>query len=137
MDSGRDSPAMPACGRRGFLASGLALALSSALSLPGSAKAAAASEGSGQFVYDGSTYPYPIPWLDKNGSHNQPAGPGNEPSSIYHFKGKVARCSDFTGMGTDNKGNRIPFGSPTTDNSFMQGGYFTGRAARKGTFAHL
>ena len=24
---------------------------------------------------NGGTEPYPIPWLDKNGSHNQPAGP--------------------------------------------------------------
>jgi hypothetical protein len=31
---------------------------------------------------NGSTDPYPIPWLDKNGSHNQPAGPNLEPSHI-------------------------------------------------------
>ena len=48
---------------------------------------------------NGGSDPYPIPWLDKNGSHNQPAGPGLEPSHIYHFKGRVARCSTFTGMG--------------------------------------
>lgn len=64
---------------------------------------------------NGGADPYPIPWLDKNGSHNQPAGPNLEPSHIYHFKGRVARCSTFTGMGTDNQGNRIAFGSPTTD----------------------
>jgi hypothetical protein len=46
---------------------------------------------------------YPIPWLDKNGSHNQPAGPDLGPSHIYHFKGRVARCSTFTGMRTDNQ----------------------------------
>jgi hypothetical protein len=63
---------------------------------------------------NGGTDPYPIPWLDKNGSHNQPAGPNLEPSHIYHFKGRVARCSTFTGMGTDSQGNRIAFGSPTT-----------------------
>jgi len=123
--------------RRGFLTSGLILAATSALRLPGRAEAVTASEGPEKFTYDGSTDPYPIPWLDKNGSHNQPAGSGNEPSSIYHFKGKVARCSDFTGMGTDNKGIRLAFGSPTTDNAFMQGEYFTGRAVHKGTFAHL
>src|ERR1700722_3776624 len=33
------------------------------------------------------TDPYPIPWLDKNGSHNQPAALNLEPSHIYHFKG--------------------------------------------------
>jgi RNA-directed DNA polymerase len=38
-----------------------------------------------------------------------------EPSHIYHFKGRVARCSTFTGEGTDNQGSRIAFGSPTTD----------------------
>jgi hypothetical protein len=42
-------------------------------------------------TYNGGTDPYPIPWLDKNGSHNQPAGPQLEPSHIYHFKGQVGR----------------------------------------------
>jgi hypothetical protein len=75
-----------------------------------SAVYALGDEGPG--TANGSADPYPIPWLDKNGSHNQPAGPNLEPSHIYHFKGKVARCSTFTGMGTDNQGNRIAFGSP-------------------------
>jgi hypothetical protein len=70
---------------------------------------------------NGGPDPYPIPWLDKNGSHNQPAGANLEPSNIYHFKGRVARCSTFTGMGTDQEGNRVPFGSRTTDYSVMQG----------------
>jgi hypothetical protein len=61
---------------------------------------------------NGGTDPYPIPWLDQNGSHNQPAAPNSEPSHIYHFRGRVARCSTFTGMGTDNQGNRIAFGTP-------------------------
>ncbi|MDA8091711.1 MAG: hypothetical protein M0Z61_16010 [Nitrospiraceae bacterium] len=125
--------------RRGLLASGLVLAASSVLHLPGTAQAEAGlkEKKPREYSYDGSTDPFPIPWLDKNGSHNQPAGPGNEPSLIYHFKGKVARCSDFTGIGTDNKGNRLAFGSPTTDNAIMQGEYFTGREARKGSFTHL
>ena len=42
-------------------------------------------------TWNGGTDPYPIPWLDKNGSHNQPAGPNLEPSHIYHFKGSIAR----------------------------------------------
>ena len=88
-------------------------------------------------TYNGSTDPYPIPWLDKNGSHNQPAGPQLEPSHIYHFKGKVGRCADFVGMGTDNKGNRIAFGTPTTDYGFMQGEYFAGRTAQTGAFTHI
>jgi len=86
---------------------------------------------------NGGTDPYPIPWLDKNGSHNQPAGPNLEPSHIYHFKGRVARCSTFTGMGTDNQGNRIAFGSPTTDYGVMQGEYWAARAAQHGTFTHI
>jgi hypothetical protein len=86
---------------------------------------------------NGGTDPYPIPWLDRNGSHNQPAVPNLEPSHIYHFKGRVARCSTFTGMGTDNHGNRITFGSPTTDYGVMQGEYWAGRTVQKGTFTHI
>jgi hypothetical protein len=86
---------------------------------------------------NGGSDPYPIPWLDKNGSHNQPAGPNLEPSHIYHFKGRVARCSTFTGMGTDNQGNRIAFGSPTTDYGVMQGEYWAARAPQQGTFTHI
>src|SRR5260370_1194778 len=86
---------------------------------------------------NGGSDPYPIPWLDKNGSHNQPAGPNLEPSHIYHFKGRVARCSTFTGMGTDNQGNRLAFGSPTTDYGVTQGEYWAGRAAQQGTFTHI
>lgn len=86
---------------------------------------------------NGGTDPYPIPWLDKNGSHNQPAGPNLEPSHIYHFKGRVARCSTFTGTGTDNQGNRVPFGSATTDYGVMQGEYWAARAAHQGIFTHI
>lgn len=86
---------------------------------------------------NGGTDPYPIPWLDKNGSHNQPAGASLEPSHIYHFKGRVARCSTFTGMGIDNAGNRIAFGSPTTDFGVMQGEYWAARSAQNGIFAHI
>ena len=122
--------------RRSFLTSGVALAAVSALDL-GQAYGETDLCEQKPFVYDGSSDPYPIPWLDKNGSHNQPAGLDKEPSHIYHFKGKIARCADFSGMGTDNKGNRLAFGNPTTDNSFMQGEYFTGRTTHTGTFTHL
>ena len=88
-------------------------------------------------TYNGGIDPYPIPWLDKNGSHNQPAGPQLEPSHIYHFKGQVGRCADFVGMGTDNKGKRIAFGTPTTDYGFMEGEYFAGRTAQTGAFTHI
>jgi hypothetical protein len=90
-----------------------------------------------QMTANGGADPYPIPWLDKNGSHNQPAGPNLEPSHIFHFKGRVARCSTFTGMGTDNSGNRIAFGSPTTDYGVMQGEYWAARATQQGIFAHI
>jgi hypothetical protein len=86
---------------------------------------------------NGGSDPYPIPWLDKNGSHNQPAGPNLEPSHIYHFKGHVARCSTFTGAGTSNTGNRIEFGSPTTDFGVMHGEYWAARASQQGTFTHI
>ena len=56
---------------------------------------------------DGPSVPFPIPWLDMNGNHNQPAGPDLEPSHIYHFKGRVARCSGFNGAGANGKGERI------------------------------
>lgn len=85
----------------------------------------------------GNDEPYPIPWLDKNGSHNQ-AGPGLEPSSIYHFSGRVARAAEFVGSGVDGAGNRLAFGSRTTDNSFMQGECWTSqRRAHRGAWTHL
>ncbi len=87
--------------------------------------------------FNGSTCPFPIPWLDKNGSNNQMPKPGTEPSNIFHFKGFVARCNDWVGMGTDNKGNHLAFGSPTTDFSVMSGEYYAARAPQKGVFAHI
>jgi hypothetical protein len=117
--------------RRGILrAGGLALL---PLTLPTS-NATAAPPGA---TANGGNAPFPIPWLDKNGSHNQPAGPNLEPGHIYHFKGRVARSSTFTGMGTDNKGNRLAFGSPTTDYGFMQGEYWAARAPQRGAFTHI
>jgi hypothetical protein len=85
---------------------------------------------------NGGTCPYPIPWLDKNGNHNQPAMPNVELSNIYHFKGKLARCSGFHGMGTGNKGNRLAWGTPTTDYSYMAGEYWAARQAHQAVFAH-
>jgi hypothetical protein len=87
--------------------------------------------------FNGSTCPFPIPWLDKNGNHNQAPKANVELSNIFHFKGKVARCAGFTGMGTDNKGNRLAFGTPTTDFSFMSGEYFAARQPQTGIFSHI
>ena len=81
---------------------------------------------------DGPSEPFPIPWLDRNGSHNQPAGPDLEPSHIYHFKGRVARCAGFNGAGTDDTGQRILFGTKTTDYGIMQGEYWAARSAQSG-----
>jgi hypothetical protein len=89
-----------------------------------------------QDAQNGGSAPFPIPWLDKNGSFNQSPGPGQDPSNIFHFKGRVARANGFTGMGTDNQRRRIPFGTHTTDFSFMQGTYWAARTEQEGTFAH-
>lgn len=86
---------------------------------------------------DGSTQPFPLPWLDKNGSHNQSPGPRLDPSNIFHFSGRVARANNFTGVGTDNAGRRLAFGTPSTDFSFMSGRYFSGRQERTGAFTHI
>jgi hypothetical protein len=85
---------------------------------------------------NGGSCPYPIPWLDKNGNHNQIPMPNVELSNIYHFKGKLARSNGFHGMGTDNQGNRLAWGTPTTDYSYMAGEYWAGRQAHQAIFAH-
>jgi hypothetical protein len=85
---------------------------------------------------NGGSCPYPIPWLDKNGNHNQIPMPNVELSNIFHFKGKLARCNGFRGMGTDNKGNRLAWGTPTTDYSYMAGEYWAARQAHQAVFAH-
>ena len=118
--------------RRKLLRSGALALLPFAVPLP-----SYASQDQPPMTANGGTDPYPIPWLDKNGSHNQPASPTLEPSHIYHFKGRIARCSTFTGIGTDNQGNRIAFGSPTTDYGVMRGEYWAARAAQQGTFTHI
>lgn len=85
---------------------------------------------------NGGSCPYPIPWLDKNGNHNQSPMPNVELSNIYHFKGKLARCNGFHGMGTDNKGTRLAWGTPTTDYSYMAGDYWAARHPHQAIFAH-
>ena len=124
--------------RRGFLRTTLSIASAGAVSLLLSDTVTADNMPDSKLqTYNGGTDPYPIPWLDKNGNHNQPAGPQLEPSHIYHFKGRVARCAGFVGTGTDNKGNRIAFGTQTTDYGYMQGEYFAGRTPHEGTFTHI
>ncbi|MCU1311314.1 MAG: hypothetical protein JWO20_2439 [Candidatus Angelobacter sp.] len=85
---------------------------------------------------NGGPCPYPIPWLDKNGNHNQSPMPNVELSNIYHFKGKLGRCNAFHGMGTDNKGNRLAWGAPSTDYSYMSGKYWAARQAHQAIFSH-
>jgi hypothetical protein len=127
--------------RRHWLKFGLTSAL--AACVPGSRMGAqAARESCAPLIpqnhepSNGGACPYPIPWLDKNGNHNQAAMPNVELSSIFHFKGKLARCSGFHGMGTDNKGNRLAWGTPTTDYSYMAGEYWAAREAHQGIFSH-
>ncbi|MHB8110976.1 MAG: hypothetical protein ACYDHW_13205 [Syntrophorhabdaceae bacterium] len=121
--------------RRQLLGTGICLFTGASLLFSRTAKGVPPVEWSSPS--NGSSDPVPIPWLDKNGSHNQSPGPGMEPSNIYHFKGHAARCNAFTGVGTDNQGNRISFGAPSTDFSFLEGKYFAGRQERAGTFSHI
>ena len=131
----RDREKLPGITRRKLLGSGACLIAAAPFVFAGRANGQAVDGWSDPS--NGSTDPYPIPWLDKNGSHNQSPGPGMEPSNIYHFKGHVARCNGFTGMGTDNHGNRISFGAPSTDFSFMEGKYFAARQEHSGSFSHI
>jgi hypothetical protein len=87
-------------------------------------------------VSNGGPCPYPIPWLDKNGNHNQNPTTNVELSSIYHFKGKLGRCNGFHGMGTDKNGNRLAWGNPTTDYSYMAGEYWAARQSHEAIFSH-
>lgn len=121
--------------RRQLLGSGIFMIAGASLLF--SRKSPGAESGEWSAPSNGSAEPYPIPWLDKNGSHNQSPGPGMEPSSIFHFKGHVARCNAFTGTGTDNQKNRVSFGAPSTDFSFMEGEYFAARQAQSGIFSHI
>lgn len=137
--------------RREFLRAGIgAAAVAGLAAVPGCAPAIKVGAGPASVprnepiaaleavdVANGGTDPFPIPWLDRNGSHNQSPDPEMEPSNIFHFRGKVARANDFTGMGTDQAGRRIAFGAKSTDFSFMQGDYFAGRESRRGAFGHI
>ena len=127
----------PICTRRKMLSTSALAATALLLRSVSAESQQKAAQAAAPMTANGGSEPYPIPWLDKNGSHNQPAGANLEPSHIYHFKGRVARCSTFTGMGTDNQGNRIAFGSPTTDHGVMDGEYWAARTAQHGAFTHI
>jgi hypothetical protein len=121
----------------------IALASAAAVSLPGTSLSAQSDQQAcappipaNHAPSNGGSCPYPIPWLDKNGNHNQSPMPNVELSNIYHFKGKLARCNGFHGMGTDNKGNRLAWGTPTTDYSYMAGEYWASRQGHQAIFAH-
>jgi hypothetical protein len=126
--------------RRRLLQLGLASAAATSLSGVLHAQSAPAScappipENHG--VSNGGSCPFPIPWLDKNGNHNQMPKDNVELSNIFHFNGKLARCAGFHGMGTDNQGNRLAWGNPTTDYSYMAGEYWAARKAQQGIFTH-
>ena len=70
--------------------------------------------------------------------------PGQHAVVIDHWKGEqVVLVEDLghlflVGSGVDGAGNRLAFGSRTTDNSFMQGECWTSqRRARRGAWTHL
>ena len=119
----------------GLAASAVAGPLTSQIAMR--ASAATTQAAGGARLSNGGAEPFPIPWLDKNGNHNQPAGPHLEPSHVYHFKGRVGRCAGFSGMGTDNAGNRIAFGTRTTDFGFMDGEYFAARVPHQVPLTHI
>ena len=123
--------------RRRFLGAGTAGGAWLIRGCNASAQAAAEIQPVSHIDADGPSGPYPIPWLDKNGSHNQPAGPDLEPSHIYHFKGRVARSSGFSGTGTDGKNERLLFGTKTTDYGIMDGEYWAARGPQAGSFTHI
>ncbi len=103
----------------------------------GAAGAGAATLWLPDFVAAADPDPVPIPTLDPNGNHNDPPGPGAEPSEIYNFNGIVARTR-LAGMGTDGKGNALPFGSAGTDFGFVQGDYIAADGVRyTGAFTHI
>lgn len=139
-----DRDSLIALDRRRWLKLGVTSAV--VASLPGSLRAQSSPQSAPQSCAppipqnhepsNGGPCPYPIPWLDKNGSHNQAAMPNVELSSIYHFKGRLARCNGFHGMGSDNQGNRLAWGTPTTDYSYMAGEYWAARQAHQAVFAH-
>ena len=123
--------------RRDFLRTGLGLAGgAAALALPRALVALPIAPDAP--IVDGTSDPFPIPWLDRNESHNQVPAPMQEPAHIFHFRGDVARCNGFSGMGTDGHGHRLRFGGPTTDIGLMRGEYVaTDGVRRQGVFLHL
>ncbi|GAC1414508.1 MAG: hypothetical protein NVSMB5_02570 [Candidatus Velthaea sp.] len=125
-------------GRRKFLSRGAGSVAVAAALVASSATVESAEAVPSASLVDGTTDPVPIPWLDRNASHNQVPGPNQEPAHIFHFTGQVARCNGFRGMGTDGTGRRIRFGGPTTDVGLMQGTYVaTDGTLQMGTFLHL
>ncbi|WP_242346789.1 hypothetical protein [Anaeromyxobacter terrae] len=138
---GDRSRAAAGFGRRRLLTTGLgALGVAGVGGVPGGARAEKARGGGDVLAapVGGSSEPSAIPWLDKNGSHNQSPGPGMDPSNIFHFKGRIARANDFEGTGKDGKGSPLPWGAPSTDFSFIDATYWpTNRIERRGIFSHL
>src|SRR5712692_5844029 len=83
------------------------------------------------------TQPNPIPLstaLPFGSFHFLFPGPSSEPSLITDFNGFIG-VIDFTGMGSDGQGNRLPYRG---DNRFMSGEYVgvDGRL-HHGTFAFI
>jgi hypothetical protein len=103
--------------RRRFLTLSIASGASASLLLSHNSAEGDKPPPSEPTTYNGSTDPYPIPWLDKNGSHNQPAGPQLEPSHIYHFKGESPDAPISPAWALTIKVTELPLAppQPTTD----------------------
>jgi hypothetical protein len=84
MSSTDDAPS--GCTRRRFLTLSIASGAAASLLLSRNSPEGDKPPSSKPTTYNGGTDPYPIPWLDKNGSHNQPAGPQLEPSHIFRMR---------------------------------------------------
>lgn len=129
---------MNSSSRRSFVRASIGLAATGAGVVPAGEALVGTDAIARPIEIDGTRDPFPIPWLDRNGSHNQVPAPGQEPAHIFHFQGDIARCNDFEGMGTDAHGNRLRFGGPTTDIGLMRGSYVaTDGTVQTGTFLHL
>jgi len=98
-------PSCPICSRRSFVKTGAFAGM--ALSLGSGASAFQLPDV--PTTANGGTDPYPIPWLDKNGSHNQPAGP--KPRAVTHlsFQGSRRPLQHFHrhGHGQSGESDRV------------------------------
>ena len=61
---------------------------------------------------NGGTCPFPIPWLDKNGNHNQMPKPDVELSNIFHFQREARALCRIHWHGDRQQGQSAGFRYP-------------------------